>query len=75
MEKATDKLSRSSIAHIKINPRTCVACWKCVDACPKQVIGKVEFLWHKHIVLKNPKDCSGCAKCIKTCPHGVFSQT
>ncbi|MBD8347855.1 4Fe-4S binding protein [Dysgonomonas sp. HGC4] len=39
------------------------------------MIGKIEFLWHKHIVLKNSKDCSGCMKCIKTCPHRVFSQT
>jgi ferredoxin len=61
-------------AHVWTNIRNCVACWKCIDACPKQVIGKVGFLWHKHIVLKNPENCIGCKKCIQICPKGVFSE-
>ena len=35
-------------------------------------LGKVEFLWHKHVVFRNPDACIGCKKCIKTCPQGVF---
>lgn len=54
------------------NPRNCVACMKCSDACPKNVIGRVGFLWHKHIVFKNPGACIGCKKCVKVCPQGVF---
>jgi len=50
----------------------CAACWKCIDACPNKVIGKVDFLWHKHIIIRNGENCMGCKKCIKTCPHGVF---
>lgn len=60
--------------HVSINTRKCVACWECVDSCPKQVVGKVKFLWHKHIVIKNSANCSGCKKCIKTCSQGVFSE-
>ena len=55
-----------------MDPRRCVACWECVDNCPKDVIGKVGFLWHKHAVFQNADSCIGCNKCIKTCPHGVF---
>ncbi|MDR3268002.1 MAG: ferredoxin family protein [Tannerella sp.] len=72
MKRSIDRLKRIHTAHVWINPRKCVACWKCVDACPKQVIGKVGFLWHKHIVIRNPENCSGCKACLKTCPHGVF---
>ncbi|MCC8153829.1 MAG: 4Fe-4S binding protein [Tannerellaceae bacterium] len=56
------------------NTRTCIACWKCIDECPKGVIGKVQFLWHKHIVFKDSENCTGCKKCIKTCPNNVFRE-
>ncbi|MDR3226164.1 MAG: 4Fe-4S binding protein [Prevotellaceae bacterium] len=70
----TDKLRKIHTKHVWIDPRKCVACWKCVDACPEHVIGKVGFLWHKHIIIKNPERCIGCKKCIKTCPHEVFHE-
>lgn len=60
--------------HIWINPKKCTACWNCVGDCPKQVIGKAGFLWHKHIIIKNADNCTGCKKCIRSCPHGVFSE-
>ena len=60
--------------HIWTNPHLCKACGKCITACPKQVIGKVGFLWHKHIVIKNAENCKGCKKCIQICPYGVFSE-
>ena len=58
--------------YVAMNPSHCVACWKCVEQCPKNVIGKVGFLWHKHVVFQDADACIGCKKCIKTCPHGVF---
>lgn len=58
--------------YVAINPSRCVACWKCVEQCPKNVVGKIEILWHRHVVFRNPDACIGCRKCIKTCPHGVF---
>jgi len=59
-------------SHIKINSHLCKACWVCISACPKQVIDKVGFLWHKHIIIRNGENCTGCGKCIKICPHSVF---
>ena len=64
----------STTKYVAMNPRQCVGCLKCVDKCPKHVIGKVCFLWHKHVVFKDADACIGCNKCVKTCPHGVFSQ-
>lgn len=57
---------------ITMNPRHCVACWECVEKCPKQVIGKVGFLWHRHVAFKDADACIGCDKCVRTCPNGVF---
>jgi 2-oxoglutarate ferredoxin oxidoreductase subunit delta len=68
------EINRVRTPYIWANPRRCVACWECVGACPEQVIGKVGFLWHKHIVFEASEKCIGCKKCIKTCPHGVFSE-
>jgi len=61
--------------HIWANTHNCKACWKCINECPKQVIGKVSFLWHKHIFFKNSENCIGCKKCVQACQHGVFSET
>jgi NAD-dependent dihydropyrimidine dehydrogenase PreA subunit len=74
MVKGMEKLNKIRTAHVWANPRNCIACWKCIDTCPKQVIGKVGFLWHKHIVIKNAEDCIGCKKCIQVCPNRVFSE-
>ncbi|MCC8173300.1 MAG: 4Fe-4S binding protein [Odoribacter sp.] len=72
MKKGIDKMNKIRTSYVWADPRKCAACWKCIETCPKQVIGKVKFLWHKHIILVNSSDCIGCKKCINTCPHGVF---
>lgn len=58
--------------YVAMNPSHCVACWKCVEACPKNVIGEVGFLWHKHAAFSEADACIGCKKCVKVCPHEVF---
>ncbi|HAR39689.1 MAG TPA: FeS-binding protein [Porphyromonadaceae bacterium] len=73
MNKGTGWSSRIRTEYIWINPRKCEGCWKCISTCKKQVIGKVDFLWHKHIIIRNPDTCTGCQKCINTCPHEVFN--
>lgn len=65
-------MKRFSTKYVAMNPSRCVACWKCVGQCPKNVLVKVGFLWHKHAAFQNADACIGCRKCIKTCPHGVF---
>jgi len=72
MKNLEKRLSKIRTDYFWTNNRNCEACWKCIDACPKQVIGKVSFLWHKHIIIKDGENCTGCKKCIKTCPHEVF---
>jgi len=68
-----NRVKKVYTGYIWANTQNCKACWKCVNACPKQAIEKVSFLWHKHIVFKNSENCNGCKKCIKVCPYGVFS--
>jgi len=54
--------------------RRCQACWKCVEACPQGVLGKVNFLFHKHAIIVRPDACIGCYKCIKACRDGVITK-
>lgn len=67
-------LKKIRTPYIWANPSLCKACWKCIDACPKQVFEKVGFLWHRHIIIKNAEECNGCKKCIQICPYNVFSK-
>lgn len=69
-----NKIDKVRTPYVWANPRKCKACDKCIAACPEQVIGKVGFLWHKHILFRGQEKCSGCKKCIKVCPYGVFSE-
>lgn len=66
------KRKRIRTAHIAMDPLLCIACWKCVETCPKKVIGKTDYFLHKYVVFKNADVCTGCGRCIKTCPNGVF---
>ncbi|MCD8194277.1 MAG: 4Fe-4S binding protein [Tannerellaceae bacterium] len=74
MEREIKRLEKICTPYLWINPRICQACWKCVDACPQQVIGKVGFLWHKHIVIRNRDNCIGCKKCFNACEYHVFNE-
>lgn len=65
-------MKRIATGHVAMDPRRCTACWECVEKCPKGVIGKVGFRWHRHVIFKDADACIGCNKCIKVCPHGVF---
>ena len=69
-----DKLrARRQTAYIKINAHHCVACWKCVKSCPKSVLGKVDFLGHRHVKIVAADACIGCLKCVNRCPHGCIT--
>ncbi|MDR1056019.1 MAG: 4Fe-4S binding protein [Prevotellaceae bacterium] len=74
MKESFDVLNKIHTPYVCANLRKCKACWKCMYNCPEKVIGKVGFLWHKHIVIKNAGNCIGCKKCIRICPYGVFSE-
>jgi NAD-dependent dihydropyrimidine dehydrogenase PreA subunit len=53
---------------IKIVSRRCQACWKCIEVCPNQVLGKVDFLGHRHVRIDDAAACNGCKKCVRICP-------
>ena len=56
----TEKIS---LIKIKVNYKTCIACEKCVSACPSTVMGA--------ILKRNKKtipDCFSCNTCIDVCP-------
>ncbi len=50
----------------EIDPAKCIACGKCIEACPARAIelenGKAKI---------NKKICIGCATCIVVCPQGT----
>jgi len=59
-------------AYITINTKLCKACWNCISACPEGILGKVDFIFHKHIHLDDPESCIGCLACEKICPEGAI---
>lgn len=59
--------------YIALNVRQCTACWKCTKACPQNVIGKINFFFHKHAVIQNSDACTGCLKCFSVCEsHAIL---
>ncbi|MFV0290209.1 MAG: DUF362 domain-containing protein [Mangrovibacterium sp.] len=68
------KRKQHGTPYVSVDTHQCKACWKCVEACPKQVIGKIVVLWHKHIKMRNQDNCIGCGKCVKACQYGAISK-
>ncbi|MDR3163247.1 MAG: 4Fe-4S dicluster domain-containing protein [Helicobacteraceae bacterium] len=75
MRDFNDRVNKIRTNYFWINPKKCKACWKCAELCPEKVIGRVGFLWHKHIIIANGDSCTGCKRCVKICPAGVFSES
>ncbi len=65
---------RVDTEYIQIDTNKCEACWKCLEVCPKNVIGRVNFPWHKHALIKKSDKCTGCSKCIKTCEFNAITR-
>ncbi|MDE6527697.1 MAG: 4Fe-4S binding protein [Muribaculaceae bacterium] len=63
---------RKATRFVSVNKHNCIACWECVAACPENVLGKVDFLGHRHVRIINSDACVGCCRCVKVCPKGVF---
>lgn len=67
-----------------VEPEECIACGKCVKACPQGIISIVPFASPYRVACvnhergKNVKvnceaGCLGCTLCVKTCPNGAIS--
>lgn len=60
-------------AHIQIDLRACRACWSCIDACPRQVLGQTPLKFHKHVHVDHAGRCKGCGACVRACPQGAIT--
>lgn len=52
-----------------INSALCVACGKCVEICPLDVIK----LKNDSIVVMYPDECWHCRACVMDCPKGAIA--
>jgi len=59
--------------YVSLETRLCQACWKCLDACPLQVLRKIDIGWHRHIRIRNANACNGCKKCVRVCDSGALT--
>jgi adenylylsulfate reductase subunit B len=50
---------------INIDKNKCIACGKCLEVCPGNLIYKNE---EGKSYIKYEKDCWGCTACLKECP-------
>jgi len=61
-------IEKISLYKIRVNYKTCIACQKCVSACPSTAMGA--------ILKRNKKtipDCFSCDTCIEVCPTDSIS--
>lgn len=54
---------------IQIDLTKCIACGKCSDACPGNLIKENDA---KKAFIKYPQECWGCTACLKECPTGAI---
>jgi 2-oxoglutarate ferredoxin oxidoreductase subunit delta len=60
--------------YIQLDTRKCKACWKCLDSCPNNVIGRINLPFHKHARIINSINCKGCLKCLNVCESNALSK-
>jgi MinD superfamily P-loop ATPase len=72
MKTRRHRPNHTSTEFIELIRHKCQACWKCVEACPNQVLGKVIFFRHRHAHVDNAAACKGCRKCERACPNGAI---
>ncbi|HEY4786164.1 MAG TPA: ferredoxin family protein [Bacteroidales bacterium] len=59
--------------YVQLDTGKCKACWKCIEACPNGVIGKIDLPWHKHALITASDHCTGCFSCVNVCLYGAYS--
>jgi ferredoxin len=74
MRRARRAQRRTGTDFIRLDRSCCDACWKCLDVCPASVLGKVDFLGHRHAKVRAAEDCTGCNRCVKVCESGALSR-
>ena len=66
--------------YVALDRSRCAGCWECIAVCPESVIGKIEIVLHRHVIVRarhaivrSGDRCSGCRRCIKVCVAGALS--
>lgn len=67
MRQKIFKSESKSTLFVGLDSSKCKACWECLNVCTKNVIGRINLPWHKHVKFINSSDCIGCMKCVKIC--------
>ncbi len=67
--------SHTRTKYIELDTHRCQACWKCVEACPRHVLGKVILLKHRHAHVDHGETCLGCKRCVRCCPNQAIHYT
>jgi NAD-dependent dihydropyrimidine dehydrogenase PreA subunit len=75
MSRSRDRRDRrNATAFILLDRSRCEACWECVETCPQSVLGKVDFLGHRHAKIRAAEECIGCGRCVKVCAQGALTR-
>ena len=52
----------------------CRGCWRCVEACARSVIGKLDQPGQRNANIVAGADCIGCGACLRACPAGAIQR-
>lgn len=74
METRRNTRGQTKTKYILLDTRKCEACWKCIEVCPNNVIGRVNLPWHKHALIIKSDNCTGCTKCVKVCEFNAITK-
>ena len=74
MKSGSSKRKHSQTPFVLLDKHKCNACWKCIEKCSHDVIGKVNILWHKHAHIVKGDNCTGCLKCVNVCENNALSK-
>ncbi len=70
-----ERTRRRETKFVRLDPGLCTACWKCLDACPEQVLGRIDLGFHRHARIRYAQACKGCKKCVRVCEPGALTYT
>ncbi len=73
--RTSKRSHRRETKFVRLEPRRCTACWKCLDVCPKQVLGRIDLGFHRHVRIRTAQACTGCKKCVRVCEPGALTYT
>ncbi|MCX6064716.1 MAG: 4Fe-4S binding protein [Chloroflexi bacterium] len=65
-------IQQTQTKFIRLSANRCKGCWKCIEACPKQVLGKIRKGPHRRVQIEISDNCTGCKKCVNVCKYDAL---